>query len=572
MTGHLGPLIRAARLDRTRRRLLVISVWLSAGALACGVALLATSGYLISRAAERPEVLSLLVAIVGVRAFGLARAGLRYAERLTSHDLALRHVAALRSDLFRRLVLLAPADLGARPGDLLSRFVADTHTLQDLYPRAVIPVAAAALVSLGAALASWVILPPAALVVVATLALASTLVPWVSARVAAQAVRRQAAARADLTAELVETIDGAPDLVLAGRAKDRLRSLDQADRRLGGIARKDAVAASLAQGLGSVLLGFGVVGTLIVGINALRDGELAPVLLAAIVLLLLGAFEAVQPLPAAARRAQACLAAAQRLVEVTGTDPSVRDPHTPAKPTAQGALALNGVSFAYDGAGLMLRSLDLTLDPGCRIGLRGASGSGKSTIAELLVRFRDPTGGHVSLDGVSLRDLSQNSIREAVTLVQQDAHLFNTTVRENLLLADRDQPERALWEALRVVELDRWVRELPRGLDTLVGQEGAEVSGGQRQRLALARGLLAPGRFLVMDEPTAHLDRALAGRVMRRLAVAAAERGILVISHVPEDHVGLDVQVLAEGALSCARARKTTETVPGPIPMPAEAT
>jgi thiol reductant ABC exporter CydC subunit len=567
MIERLRPLLRVARLDPTRRRLLIVSVALSAGALACGVALLATSGYLISRAAERPEVLSLLVAIVGVRAFGLARAGLRYAERLTSHDLALRQVAALRSDLFRRLVPLAPADLGARPGDLLSRFVADTNTLQDLHPRAIIPLAAAAVVGVGAALAAWSILPAAALVVVATLALGATLVPWVSARVAAQAARRQSSARAELTAELVETIDGAPDLVLAGRAHDRLRSLEQADRRLGAIARKDAVAASLAQGLGSALVGLGVVGTLIVGIDAVHGGGLAPVLLAAIVLLLLGAFEAVQPLPAAARRAQACMAAAERLEQVTAAEPSVRDPRTPANLGRQGDLALNGVSFAYDGATLMLRDVDLVLEPGCRIGLRGPSGSGKSTIAELLVRFRDPIGGSLTLDGVNLRDLSQDTIREAVTLVQQDAHLFNTSVRENLLLAGRGHAEATLWRALRTVELDGWVRDLPQGLDTLVGQEGAEVSGGQRQRLALARGLLAPGRFLVLDEPTAHLDRALAGRIMRRLAQAVGQRGLLVISHVPEDHIGLGTFSLAEGRLS--GARETTDAVAWPVPMAA---
>lgn len=540
VAARLGPLWRAGRLDRRRRRLLVVAVAFGAGALACGIALLATSGYLISRAAQRPEVLSLMVAIVAVRGFGLARAGLRYAERLTSHDLALRHLAAVRERLFRALVPLVPGSVGSRRGDLLARYVNDAETLQNLHLRAVIPVVIALLVSAGAAVAALIILPAAALIVVSTLLLASVVVPGASAVAAAGAARRQAGARADLTSELVETIDGAAELVMAGQAKARVRSLDAADRALGRLARRDALAASLSTGLGSGLAGAGLVGTLVVGIGAVGGGALDGVLLAALALLLLGAYEAVIPLPGAARSGQACLVSARRLEEITERAPLVEDPPAPRRCSGGGSLALAQVSLGYDGEAPLLERADLELAPGCRVGLRGRSGSGKSSLAELLVRFRDPHAGSVSLDDIDLRELSQDDVRSAVVLCEQGAHLFNTSVRENLLIADRHVPEPDLWAVLRAVELDGWVASLKDGLDTMVGQEGEAVSGGERQRLALARALLAPGRFLVLDEPTAHLDRALAHRLMAAVTDLAGDRGLLVISHAAEDLEGLD--------------------------------
>jgi thiol reductant ABC exporter CydC subunit len=549
LAAGLAPLWRAGRLDAGGRRLLLAAILLGAGALAFGIALLGTSGYLISRAAQRPEVLSLLVAIVAVRAFGLARAGLRYAERLVSHDLALRHVGAVRARLFGRLVPLVPSALGQRRGELLARFVDDAETLQDVHLRVAIPVAVSLLVSVAAAVVAWLILPAAALVVVATLLLATLAVPAVSALAAAGAARRQAGARASLTAELVETIDGAPELVMAGQAQARSASLDVADRELGALARRDALSAALATGLGAALVGAGLVATLVVGVGAVHDGTLRGVLLAALALLLLGAYEAVLPLPGAARRGQQCLTAARRLEEVTRREPPVRDPRVARSADPAGALALNGVTLVYDDGDTVIGDADLLMTPGCRVGLRGPSGSGKTSLAELLVRFRDPTSGSVTLGGTDLRELSQDDVRRAVTLCGQGAHLFNTTVRENLLVAGRERGDAELWRALDAVTLGEWVRGLDDGLATMVGQEGAEVSGGERQRLALARALLSDCRYLVLDEPTAHLDRELARRVMAGATELAGDRGLLVISHAREDLDGLDVHTLAGARL-----------------------
>lgn len=532
MSQDARALLRIARPQPGERARLALSVALAAGAAAAAIALLGTSGYLISRAAQRPQILMLMVAIVAVRAFGIARAVLRYAERLSSHDLAFRQLARLRLGFYRGLWPLVPAGLSGRSGDLLSRFVADVDTLRDLYPRVVIPALLALLVIAGAGLASWLILPAAGITVLLALSLAALLLPALSAAVSARAARRQAPARAGLTSELVEDIDGAIELTLAGRAEERVQRLRAADASLARIGRSDALAGAGAAMAGQLLAGAGLLALLVVAVPAVRGGHLSPVLLAALVFLLLGAYESVLPLSAAARSARRCATAATRLREIELAPVAVEDPPHPRVPPAPGELRMEGVGFRYgEDEPWVLEDAELRLAPGERVALLGPSGIGKSTLAELLVRFHDPLRGRVTLDGVDLRELSQAQVRGAVALCAQDSHVFNTSIRENLILARRDAGEDEIASALGVVELEDWVAALPHGLDTLVGQDGELVSGGQRTRIALARALLSRARFLILDEPTAHLDPPLARRLMGKLVSACGERGLLVITH-----------------------------------------
>jgi ABC-type multidrug transport system fused ATPase/permease subunit len=259
-------------------------------------------------------------------------------------------------------------------------------------------------------------------------------------------------------------------------------------------------------------------------------------------LLAFASFEAVQPLSQAARELAETLAAGRRLLDLTDREPAVADPDDPSPlPAAPFAVALEGVRARYaPGEPPALAGVDLRLEPGRRIALVGPSGGGKTTVANLLVRFLDPEAGRVTLGGRDLREYRQEDLRRAIAVAGQDSHLFSTTIRENVRLGRVDADDDEIEDALRRARILDWVRSLPDGLDTLVGEEGRELSGGQRQRLVVARALLADAPVLVLDEPTAHLDPPTAERLIVDVLDAAADRSVLLITHRSEGLALLD--------------------------------
>jgi ATP-binding cassette, subfamily C, bacterial CydC len=542
----LRRLLSLAGVPRTR---VVLAVLLGALTIVFGVGLMATAGYLISRAAEQPAILSLTVAIVGVRFFGLARPVARYLERLSSHDVAFRALGRARRRVYERIEPLAPVELrGDRRGDLLSRLVADVDSLQNLHllglgPPLVALTAGAVSVAVAAA-----ILPAAGLVLALGLAVACIAVPAAGA-VLARRGGREAAARGELTAELVEALAGSAEIAAFGRERDYLERIYSTDRKLVRLDRRAALADGAGDGLRLVLTGATVAGVLAVAISAHASGGLDRVLIALLALLALASFEGIQPLAEAARQLGETVAAGRRILELTDREPAVTDPGDPLPvPVAPFALALEGVRARYaPGEPPALDGFTLRLDPGRRIALVGPSGAGKTTVTNLLLRFLDPESGRVTLAGSDLRAYRQEDVRGAIAVAGQDAHLFSTSIRDNVRLARPEASDEELAQALDAARIGDWVRSLPNGLDTLVGEEGRELSGGQRQRIGLARAFLADAPVLVLDEPTAHLDEPTAQRLLEDVLAASGDRTVLLITHRPEGLELVDEVVVLGG-------------------------
>jgi thiol reductant ABC exporter CydC subunit len=531
---------RLLGLSGIRASRVALSVALGALTVLFGVGLMATAGYLISRAAERPAVLSLTIAIVMVRFFGLARPIARYAERLWSHDVALRALGQVRARFFAGIEPLAPAGLHAfRRGDLMTRMIDDVDALQGLYLRGLGPplvALATGAVCVGTAAG---ILPAAGAVLAVGLVVGGVAAPCVAARVGHSAGKRQAPARGELTAEIVDLLRAAPELVVYGAEDRMLERVASADRELDRLARRDAVAGGLGDSLSILVAGLTVVGVLAVSVRAHETGSLNRVLVAMLALLALASFEAVAALPSAARELSGTLASGGRVLDLVDREPDVRDPATPLDPPTGSEVALEAVTAGYDPAEPpVLSNFDLRLEPGRRVALVGPSGVGKTTVTNLLLRFLDPAEGRVVLDGGDLREYRQKDARATFALAGQEAHVFNSTIRANLLLARPDATEADLRLALRRAHLDEWVESLPDGLDALVGEDGNRLSGGQRQRLTIARALLSDAPVLVLDEPTAHLDPATAQAVIEEAFDAAGKRTVLLITHREE---GLDM-------------------------------
>jgi thiol reductant ABC exporter CydC subunit len=545
MRAVVGRLLAMSGIRPSR---IAVAVALGALTVLFGVGLMATAGYLISRAAERPAILSLTAAIVAVRFFGLARPLARYADRLWSHDLALRALGNVRARFYERIEPLAPAGLQAfRNGDLMTRMIGDVDALQGLYLGGLGPplvALAAGAICVGAAAA---FLPAAGAVLAIGLVLGGVVVPVVTGAVGRAAAKRQAKLRGELAAEIVELLRAAPELVVYGAEERTIERIRSSDRDLDRLAGRDAVAGGLGDALSTLVAGLTLVGVLAVSVQAHAAGSLDRVLIAMLALLALASFEAVAGLPTAGREFAGTLASGRRVLELVDRDAAVRDPGTPLDPPAGALVALEDVTAGYDTATPVLSDFNLCLEPGRRVALVGPSGAGKTTVTNLLLRFLDPTEGEVTLDGRGLDEYRQEDVRATFALAGQEAHVFDSSIRANLLLARPDATESELLLALRRARLEDWVASLPDGLDTLVGEDGRRLSGGQRQRLTLARALLSDAKVLVLDEPTAHLDPETARAVVDEAFEAAGKRSVLLITHRDE---GLELvdEVITLGA------------------------
>ena len=533
-------LLRLLAMARPLRGRLLLAVAAGAAATSCGVALLAVSGFLLARASQHPAIIAISVAVVAVRALSVGRGVSRYLERLASHDVAFRVLAQVRVAIWRRLEALAPAGLELfRSGDLLARLISDVDATQDVFIRGITPLLAAVLAGGGAVTACLLILAPAAAVLAAGLLAAGIAVPLAGAAVARKSARAGGPARGRLAATVTDLLDGADDLHAFGAQDDALAHADAADAELSRLARRTAAACGLGAGLMSLVSGLTLWAVLLLGVAATGTGTLTRVPLAVLTLTALAAFEAVTALPAAAVQLGQARVAAGRIAAITDTPDPVREPCQPRPlPPESFTITLRDVTVRYrpDGPPALDR-VSLDLPPGRRVALVGANGAGKSTVAAVLLRFCELSGGAAWLNGHDLASYAADDIRSVVGGCPQDPHLFDGTIRDNLRLARPGATDEELDAAAARARLLSWIRSLPQGWDTRVGTHGAAVSGGERQRLALARAFLADPALLILDEPTAHLDPATRQALTADLLHATEGRAVLFITHEPD---GLD--------------------------------
>ena len=514
------------------------------GILASGsaVALLATSAWLITRASEQPPILFLGFAVVGVRAFALGRAFFRYVERLVTHDAAFRSLAVLRTGNFRRLIPIAPDGLtGTRRGDLLTRLVSDVDQLQDLPLRVIQPLATSLVVAVLSVVTVAIVLPGAGLTLSVTLLIAAVVGTIVHSAITAKADRSVAPLRAELAQLVLDFVSRLDVLTAFGVTGQREAAIAAADARLRSAQLRQSLGAGVVSAAVSLLSGAAMIGALLMAAPAHAAGDLTGPALALVVLVPIAVFEAFGMVPLAVGAWRQVRVSARRIAEVV---PAVvpaeipqANPDSAALPTGPVTLTLDRVSARWPGSpARALRNVSVTVAPGDCLLVTGESGAGKTTLAHVLVRFLDHDGEY-TLGGVDVHDLDPDAVRTIVGLCEQSPHLFDDSIRQNLLFARDDATDDDLLAVLATVGLDEWVRERG-GLDQAVGERGALVSGGQAQRIALARALLAEFPILVLDEPTANVDVDRADALMADLlrGAASANRAVIVISHTAIDH------------------------------------
>ncbi|GAB3086244.1 thiol reductant ABC exporter subunit CydC [Isoptericola nanjingensis] len=518
-TRPAGPLRRVLPMLEVRWARVARAVALGTLALGFSVGLAAAAAWLIARASQMPPVLQLSVAVVAVRAFGTGRGVLRYLERLASHDVALRGMAALRANLYDALAR-GPVTrvIALRRGDLLARVGADVDAVGDVVVRALIPAGVAACVGLGSVVLVGAFLPAAGATLLGCLLLTGVLAPWLASRAAASVERRGAAARAEVTGRALELLEDGQQLRVAGRLDDRLAGLRAADARLTRSTDDGARISGTSAAIDAGAQTLAVLCSLLLGLPAVAAGTLTPVELAVVVLTPLAVFEATSTLPAAAVQLRRSREAARRLVallpDLTDTQP------TGVRRTSDTLLELDAVDAGWADR-TVVAGVDLALRPGGVVALAGPSGVGKTTLLLTAAGLLPSRCGAVRAgDGGAL-------------FVAEDGHLFGTTVLENLRVARPDVTADDARDALAAVGLDAWLAGLPDGLDAMLGPDGADVSGGERRRLLIARALLAPARVLLVDEPAEHLDDATADALVATLAARARDTGraVVVASH-----------------------------------------
>lgn len=518
---------------------ILISTMTGFSTVAAGVGLLGTSAYLIASAAFHPSIAELSVAVVGVRFFGISRGVFRYLDRLVSHHVNFRLLSILRIWFYDCLKLLAPARLiHYQRGDLLSRAIGDIDTLDQFYVRAVSPVISAIFATVGFSMlvGSWNV--RLGWILAAGLSVTSFVLPALVYIFSQDPAKQLVDQRAILSQTMLDTLRGAAEIIVFQQQEEELTQINrvslQTNRAQVGLAHSQG----LSNGMNAVLTQGTVALMLLVGIPLVRTGELDGIMLAVIVLITMASFEISIPIAQAAQFWESSLQAARRLFEMADQQPAIIEPVIPVSVPEKPNILIRNLSFQYHGnLPLAADHLNIDIPYGRKIALVGENGSGKTTILNLLMRFWDCQPGEILIDGIPVQEFSPKELRQRIGYVSPGGAIFQTTLRQNLLLANPGALDADLLRVLDSVQLGEWVQTLPDGLDTWLGASGLTISGGQLQRIQLARGLLMDAPIYLLDEPTTHLDVETENRLISLFRSIFQNRSLVWVTH---RLVGLD--------------------------------
>ena len=558
---ELGPFVRLFNFHGKR---MLLGILLGLVAVGSAVGLLSLAGWFLTASAiaglsaAGTWHFNFFFPSIGVRLFAFGRTLARYGERVVNHDATFRILESLRVWFYRHIEPLAPACLSRyRSGDVLNRLVEDIDTLDNLYVRVLSPSAAALAVSVLLFGLLWLFDPTIAICALAFLAVAGFMVPLAAVSLGAEPGRRLGCQSARLRVRIVEGLQGMPELLVYGAQARHLESIRRDSDGLMASQRRMSHITGLTSALITLISGLAVTFVLYLGMDRINMATgYGGAGLALVTLAVMASYEAVWPLPTAFQFLGRTREAGRRLMEIVASEPAVCYPEQSRSLPKRYGLTFENVSFRYDeNAPFVLNSLNFQAKAGSRVAVLGTTGSGKSTIVNLLVRFWEPTSGRICIDGLDIGTLGASDLRRSVSVVSQQAHIFSTSLRENLLMARADATENDLREALAAAQLLSFVDSLPDGLDTWVGEAGKMLSGGQARRLAVARAFVHDAPVWVLDEPTEGLDRVTERQLMQAIMERTAGKTVVLITHRMIDIHRMDKSILIDNGRIVAQGR-----------------
>ena len=543
-TGLLGliPLVSS------RKLLMMLTVLSGILTQAGTVTSLAIGAWLVGKAVTGAAPATLIPGFWLLGLFVLITSAARWWQAQVSHDLAFALIETLQVGIYDGLERAAPGYvLGQRTGELASVATSDAELMEFFYAHTLGDYVGAVVVPLGALIALAVIHPLVALALLPFLPLLASVPFWLAQRAGEQG-RALLGALGALNADVVEGIQGQRELAIFGYGRTFLQRLAQRTRAVAIEQRRYGSRAGLEQAAIDVLLALAVLTAAILGMTLVAKGSLALSLFPMVIVLAGAALGPVTEVTQTARKLGELRAGAVRILTIFHQKSQVEDAGRAVMPR-EASVRFEHVGFSYGAArGAVLRDADFTVRPGETVALVGRSGAGKSTCANLLLRFWDPDAGAIRIGGVDIRDLPMSDLRRLVTAVPQDVHLFNETVTNNIRLGCPDATQAEVEHAARLAQAHGFINELPQGYDTICGERGARLSGGQRQRIAIARAFLRGSPILIMDEAVSNLDSENEQALHAAMTEVRRDRTVLVIAHRPSTIRSADrVLVLDEG-------------------------